>query len=112
MRVLCNPGCTCGRHVNNVMPCPDDCTCKKHSNPGRPRTAYPKRPQRHARIKSERGKASEHKCEHCKVKQAEQWAHIHDTDQLDINNYKPLCRKCHYWYDEPAKPREEGRWAR
>lgn len=89
----CEPGCTCERH--SMRQCDLDCSCGKHSDD----FGYW---GRHARVRHKRGSASEYECIACD-KQAEQWAQIHDTDGTDPwNHYQPMCRKCHWWYDEEA----------
>ena len=59
----------------------------------------------HIRLKSERGKASGHKCLRCGGP-AQEWAYDHmDPDEkfdpkglpysIDLSHYQPLCRSCH-----------------
>ena len=70
---------------------------------------------RHSRIYVVRGKA-----DHCIHRNAIgctstrfEWAHIHDTDPLDVFNYVPLCKSCHIRYDRAAytgpRPSIQGR---
>lgn len=51
----------------------------------------------HRRVRTARGRAADQVCE-C-GKRARHWAHIHDTDPADVQNYKPMCQPCHYRYD-------------
>ena len=61
---------------------------------------------RHVRVRTARGKASGHDCE-CGL-QAFEWAHVHDTDPFDVQNYRPMCVKCHRAYDKPMVLRGES----
>lgn len=61
----------------------------------------------HLRIVRARGKASEYLCDSCEEgsngeRWTMDWAHIHDTDPNDVNNYMPMCRKCHMLYDKSS----------
>ena len=51
----------------------------------------------HRRVRTQRGPAKNQTCE-CGT-QARHWAHIHDTDPADPQNYLPMCQKCHWEYD-------------
>jgi len=64
----------------------------------------------HIRVRTQRGRASEHQCEHCDA-QAQHWAYDHtDPDDLqsprgerysaDPAHYLPLCVSCHNLFDE------------
>lgn len=55
----------------------------------------------HIRVRKARGRAVNHPCADC-GKPAEHWAHTHDTDPTNPQNYRPLCRKCHFAYDDIA----------
>lgn len=52
----------------------------------------------HRRVYAARGYASDFRCEDC-GNQARDWANIHNTDRLCVENYKPLCMGCHVKYD-------------
>lgn len=54
--------------------------------------------RRHGMVADARGKAKQHKCEHCSG-QAFDWATIHGTDGSRPEDYMPLCRSCHIAYD-------------
>lgn len=63
---------------------------------------------RHKRVRRERGPANQQKCKFC-GEQARDWAQVHGTDGLDIqNDYNPLCRACHIEYDNTMKTRAEN----
>lgn len=65
----------------------------------------------HWRIRVARGPASEYDCEHC-PEQAHDWAWLHDRDGQDVNDFIPLCRKCHVAYDQSQSTlSERGRKA-
>lgn len=53
----------------------------------------------HRRVRTARGRAGDQVCVTC-GKQARHWAHIHDTDPADVQNYQPMCQKCHWAYDK------------
>jgi hypothetical protein len=54
----------------------------------------------HDLVRRTRGKARTHACEHCGGPALE-WATIHERDGKDpMNDYMPLCRKCHAVYDD------------
>lgn len=53
----------------------------------------------HEWIRKKRGKASNYKCEDC-GKQARDWANIYHTYSRNLEEYVPLCRKCHIDYDK------------
>lgn len=57
---------------------------------------------RHVRVYQERGKATDHACEECDAP-AKEWAQTHDTDGLDPEDYRPLCKSCHFRYDFPDR---------
>ncbi len=52
---------------------------------------------RHGRVYQARGPATTciNGCSHTHY----EWAHRHGTDQLDVNNYDPMCKRCHVHYD-------------
>lgn len=54
--------------------------------------------RRHGMVADARGKAKQHKCEHCSG-QAFDWATIYGTDGSRPEDYMPLCRSCHIAYD-------------
>lgn len=54
----------------------------------------------HGRVYRTRGPAIDQICAFC-GEQAKEWAHIHDTEPSDPNNYQPLCKPCHGRYDHP-----------
>lgn len=53
----------------------------------------------HRRVRKARGRAADQICIDC-GKQARHWAHVHDTDPTDPQNYQPMCYRCHAAYDE------------
>lgn len=53
----------------------------------------------HRRVRKTRGPAKFQTCVDC-GKAALHWAHIHDTDPTDPQNYRPMCARCHYAYDQ------------
>lgn len=55
----------------------------------------------HRRVRQLRGPAREQVCVDC-GEQARHWAHIHDTDPGDAQNYQAMCQKCHFKYDDVA----------
>jgi hypothetical protein len=58
---------------------------------------------RHTRVVRARGAAKTHDCAHCAeagaVTPAHDWATRHGTIGLNVNDYLPLCRRCHQAYD-------------
>ena len=46
----------------------------------------------------QRGKANTYGCVFCQ-KQAEEWANISHKYKQDVNDWMPLCKKCHFKYD-------------
>jgi ribosomal protein L31 len=52
----------------------------------------------HDWIREKKGKARNYKCVHCN-KQARDWANIDHTLSRDLDDYIPLCRKCHIKFD-------------
>ncbi len=67
----------------------------------------------HARIRRNRGRATEFSCVDCS-KTALDWSHITGSDPLDLMNYEPRCRSCHMRYDWRTGVREmtddQRRW--
>jgi NAD-dependent SIR2 family protein deacetylase len=59
----------------------------------------------HERIAKTRGPAKNYLCIDC-PSEANDWSWIHDTDQMNVLNYNPRCRKCHLIYDEVKFPGE------
>jgi NAD-dependent SIR2 family protein deacetylase len=55
---------------------------------------------RHERVYSARGKAKDYTCLHCTIKIASDWALVHEKNGLHVNDYIPLCRRCHMVYDQ------------
>lgn len=53
---------------------------------------------RHSRVWRARGKASAQVCVDCGGA-AKEWSQVHGTDGLDVFDYEPRCRHCHYVYD-------------
>jgi hypothetical protein len=47
----------------------------------------------------QKGKASNFHCKFC-LKQAQEWANISQEYNSDVNDYMPLCSKCHFNYDK------------
>lgn len=66
--------------------------------PGRPGTKEYGRV--HEKLYKIRGKAKNYTCQ-C-GKPAQCWSWTHDTDPLNIYNYRARCYKCHNDYDRPA----------
>ena len=64
----------------------------------------------HKRVYRARGKASTYTCEYC-GSSASDWAHLHDQDGKDPQDYIPLCRPCHVAYDNIAARSIETRRA-
>ena len=56
----------------------------------------------HMRVRRVRGLAKLQTCEDCGG-QARDWAVIHGEDAADPMSYRPLCRKCHYAYDQETQ---------
>jgi len=52
----------------------------------------------HWRVRVARGPAKNYHCTEC-GQQAYDWAMLRDTDGQNVNDYTPLCRKCHIAYD-------------
>lgn len=48
------------------------------------------------------GSAKKHKCKHC-GKQAHDWSNIDHKYRINLNDYQPLCKKCHTKYDKKFK---------
>jgi hypothetical protein len=109
----CKPGCTCKRHSNGGEKHPENCTCKVHItvshkpceegctcglhhgnkfNPYSYGVVHKKTPKK-------RGLAKLYKCEFCD-KQAAEWAYIHGTPGINPEDYMPLCKRCHLYYDD------------
>lgn len=63
----------------------------------------------HHRVYRSRGKARNYPCLRGCGRQATQWAHLHNTDATDPNNYEPLCRSCHAKYDGAIPPSQVGK---
>ena len=63
--------------------------------------------RRHNIVKRAKGRAADYPCEHCGGT-ALDWATIHGTDGLAVDDYMPLCRPCHRQYD-PVGDRALGR---
>jgi hypothetical protein len=55
----------------------------------------------HRRVRTARGPAKFQTCVGC-GEGARHWAHIHDTDPADPQNYRPMCPPCHFEYDQVA----------
>jgi DNA-directed RNA polymerase subunit RPC12/RpoP len=53
----------------------------------------------HDWIRKKKGKAGNYKCVHC-GKQARDWANIDHVYSRDLDDYIPLCRKCHIKFDK------------
>lgn len=53
----------------------------------------------HSWIRDKKGKAGNYKCVHCD-KQARDWANIDHIYSRDLDDYIPLCRKCHIKFDK------------
>lgn len=66
----------------------------------------------HQRNVRARGRAKFQKCAHCAErgidKQAYDWARLRDRDGKDVQDYIPLCRRCHVYYDRDLVPPETG----
>ena len=62
----------------------------------------------HQRVKRLRGKAAS--CDRCGATDAERmydWAFNGVGNKSDINDYIPMCRKCHWKFDADLHPRGE-----
>lgn len=53
----------------------------------------------HRRVRTHRGPAKYKLCIKCGI-QAHDWALIHGKSWEDINNYQPMCHRCHFIYDK------------
>jgi len=53
----------------------------------------------HDWIRAKKGNANEYKCLHCD-KQAKDWANVDHLCSRNLEDYLPLCRKCHIEYDK------------
>ena len=53
----------------------------------------------HRRVRRARGPAKYQTCVTC-GKDAQHWAHIHDTDPASPQNYQAMCARCHTAYDQ------------
>lgn len=62
----------------------------------------------HARVRRARGPANQHPCVQQCGRKASDWAHTHDTDPADPQNYQPMCRACHVRYDQPDGAGDKG----
>lgn len=60
----------------------------------------------HKWVEDHRGSASEFPCDHCGEAQAEDWANISHEYQRELDDYMPLCKKCHAAYDKEDKARK------
>jgi hypothetical protein len=65
----------------------------------------------HDRIRAAKGRAGEYDCVNC-GRPARDWALRHDAEQtktarngrvysLNVDDYMPMCRRCHWHYDHP-----------
>src|SRR5215467_10630314 len=54
--------------------------------------------RRHRRVVRHRGRARNYACADCGG-QAREWATIHGRDGESPDDYRPLCNRCHFWYD-------------
>jgi hypothetical protein len=57
---------------------------------------------RHVRVRTARGKAAELSCVECDGP-AFEWSLIHNADPFEIQNYRPMCVRCHRIYDRGDK---------
>lgn len=61
---------------------------------------------RHGRVRRLRGRASSHPCLGISIRctgYGAEWATLHGRNGLDpYQDYVPLCRKCHFFYDKPG----------
>lgn len=55
----------------------------------------------HRRVRTARGPAKFQTCVSC-GKPARHWAHLHDTDPTNPQNYQAMCQPCHLAYDNAA----------
>lgn len=86
---------------------------------GRPRVPDPGYRTVHNRLRSDRGPAKRHTCQHCQQRPALHWAYNH-TDpaprvdhvgcfySADLARYIPLCAPCHNKFDRSQRPRGVG----
>lgn len=56
----------------------------------------------HNRVRKVRGSASNHACAMGCGSPAKDWAQVHGEDGTDPASYQPLCRRCHYRYDQES----------
>jgi hypothetical protein len=56
--------------------------------------------KRHRRVNRTRGPAVLQQCVGECGRRGYGWSHIHDTDPDDVNNYQPMCQRCHMAYDK------------
>jgi hypothetical protein len=57
----------------------------------------------HMRVRTARGEAIYQACVSCD-EQAQEWAQVHGTDGSNPHeHFQPMCRKCHWIYDDRAK---------
>lgn len=59
-----------------------------------------KKMTKHAWVRNKRGKAKEYTCVICNERRAEDWSNIDHQYRRVLEDYRPLCRKCHYKYDK------------
>lgn len=52
----------------------------------------------HSLVRKERGIATLQQCVSC-TNTAREWSWIHNSDPLDVMNYRPMCNSCHKKYD-------------
>lgn len=96
-KIVCAPGCTCGRHSRRK--CADGCTCPRHPV-GRPFHRADDYFGNHRLVRAARGRAVEHQCVTC-CAPAAHWASVHGEDGTDVyRHYMPMCISCHHAYDE------------
>jgi len=57
----------------------------------------------HSRVRRIRGTASDRFCKCGKI--AYEWANL-TSHYTDINDYEPMCRKCHRQYDKTRKDKD------
>ena len=57
---------------------------------------------RHRRVRMARGRAADQLCVGCGC-QARDWAQIHGTTGENVADYRPMCKRCHFAYDDVAK---------
>jgi hypothetical protein len=85
--MMCSIDCTCGRNKFNS---------EHHNWIGNSANNG----AIHARIRRERGLASEYECVDCRSI-ADDWSWIHDSDRYNIWNYESRCHDCHVIYGLP-----------